>query len=67
MGRYRGTMGARPSPILTNTLLLVGETSDAVVGRGTQFQAYDKRTCNVLWKQNGRPAQPWIDNIHAQR
>ena len=46
----------RPAPLLTRTLLFVGEGSDAVIGTpqvdwawGRKFRAYDKATGKVLW------------------
>ena len=49
-----GTPG-RPAPLLTKTLLFLGESSDAVMGRagvsGTaKFRAYDKATGQVIWE-----------------
>ncbi len=46
-------VGGRPTPLLTKTLLFVGEGSDAlaaVVGTGRIFRAYDKATGKVLWE-----------------
>jgi quinoprotein glucose dehydrogenase len=43
----------RPAPLLTKTLLFLGEGSDAMfaaVGSGKKFRAYDKATGNVLWE-----------------
>ena len=43
----------RPAPLLTKTLLFVGEGSDAMfaaVGTGKKFRAYDKATGKVLWE-----------------
>ncbi len=45
----------RPAPLVTKTLLFLGDSSDAVSGRaGThgavQFRAYDKATGQVLWE-----------------
>jgi glucose dehydrogenase/cytochrome c5 len=50
-----GTPG-RPAPLLTKTLLFLGESSDAVMGRaGTpgaaKFRAYDKVTGQVIWEK----------------
>jgi quinoprotein glucose dehydrogenase len=42
----------RPAPLLTKTLLFLGEGSDAMfaaVGTGKKFRAYDKATGEVLW------------------
>jgi glucose dehydrogenase len=44
----------RPTPLLTKTLLFLGEGSDAITavpigGWGNTFRAYDKRTGQVLW------------------
>ena len=47
----------RPAPLLTKTLLFIGEGSDAVIGTpqvdwawGEKFRAYDKATGKVLWE-----------------
>jgi len=45
----------RPAPLVTKTLLFVGEGSDAIPGLpkdgwGKQFRAYDKATGKVLWE-----------------
>jgi quinoprotein glucose dehydrogenase len=47
----------RPAPLLTKTLLFIGEGSDAVIGTpqvdwgwGRKFRAYDKATGKVLWE-----------------
>jgi quinoprotein glucose dehydrogenase len=47
----------RPAPLLTKTLLFLGEGSDAVIGTprvdwgwGTKFRAYDKATGQVIWE-----------------
>lgn len=47
----------RPVPLLTKTLLFLGEGSDAVIGTpqvdwgwGTTFRAYDKATGIVIWQ-----------------
>ncbi len=47
----------RPAPLLTKTLLFIGEGSDAVIGTpqvswgwGKKFRAYDKATGKVLWE-----------------
>ena len=47
----------RPAPLLTKTLLFIGEGSDAVIGTpqvdwawGVKFRAYDKATGKVLWE-----------------
>ena len=49
-----GTAG-RPAPLVTKTLLFLGEGSDAIPGLpkdgwGKQFRAYDKATGKVLWE-----------------
>jgi hypothetical protein len=47
-----GTIG-RPAPLLTRSLLLVGESSDAVwagVPGPSKFRAYDKANGAVLWE-----------------
>jgi glucose dehydrogenase len=47
----------RPAPLLTKTLLFIGEGSDAVIGTpqvwwgwGKKFRAYDKATGAVVWE-----------------
>ena len=47
----------RPAPLLTKTLLFLGEGSDAISGTagadwtwGTKFRAYDKATGTVIWE-----------------
>jgi quinoprotein glucose dehydrogenase len=45
----------RPAPLVTKTLLFVGEGSDAIpgipkYGWGKKFRAYDKATGKVLWE-----------------
>ena len=47
----------RPAPLLTKTLLFLGEGSDAISGTagadwtwGKTFRAYDKATGNVIWE-----------------
>jgi glucose dehydrogenase len=50
-----GTPG-RPVPLVTKTLLFLGESSDAVMGHAgvagdAQFRAYDKATGQVIWKK----------------
>jgi quinoprotein glucose dehydrogenase len=42
----------RPAPLLTKTLLFIGEGSNAVFnsGDGNKFRAYDKSTGNVVWE-----------------
>jgi outer membrane protein assembly factor BamB len=46
----------RPAPLLTKTLLFIGEGSDALPGTnrdgmwGNKFRAYDKTTGRVLWE-----------------
>jgi len=47
----------RPAPLLTRTLLFIGEGSDAIIGTpqvdwgwGTKFRAYDKATGKVIWE-----------------
>jgi quinoprotein glucose dehydrogenase len=47
----------RPAPLVTKTLLFIGEGSDAVIGTpqvswgwGKKFRAYDKATGKVLWE-----------------
>ncbi len=50
-----GTQG-RPVPLLTKTLLFLGEASDAVMGHAgilgqAKFRAYDKATGQVIWEK----------------
>ena len=47
----------RPAPLVTRTLLFIGEGSDAVIGTpqvswgwGKKFRAYDKATGQVVWE-----------------
>ncbi len=47
----------RPAPLVTKTLLFIGEGSDAVIGTpqapwawGKKFRAYDKATGQVIWE-----------------
>jgi glucose dehydrogenase len=47
----------RPAPLVTKTLLFLGEGSDAVIGTpqvdwgwGKKFRAYDKATGQVIWE-----------------
>lgn len=48
---------SRPAPLVTKTLLFLGEGSDAIIGSGKspyawgkKFRAYDKATGSVLWE-----------------
>jgi quinoprotein glucose dehydrogenase len=48
---------SRPAPLITGTLIFLGEGSDAIVGSGPspydwgrKLRAYDKRTGQVLWE-----------------
>jgi quinoprotein glucose dehydrogenase len=47
-----GSVG-RPAPLVTKTLLFLGESSDSVFGAGAKgpakFRAYDKATGEVVW------------------
>jgi glucose dehydrogenase len=46
-------VAGRPTPLLTRTLLFLGEGSDALtsaLGGGKKFRAYDKKTGNVAWE-----------------
>jgi quinoprotein glucose dehydrogenase len=42
----------RPAPLVTRTLLFIGESSDAVFNSagGDKFRAYDKKTGQVVWE-----------------
>jgi quinoprotein glucose dehydrogenase len=49
----------RPAPLLTKTLLFLGEGSDTVIGTpnvlwgwGKKFRAYDKTTGSVVWEMD---------------
>ena len=49
----------RPAPLVTKTLLFLGEGSDAISGTagadwtwGTKFRAYDKANGNVIWEMD---------------
>ncbi len=47
-----GMLG-RPAPLLTKSLLFLGESSDAILGisvNGNKFRAYDKADGNVVWE-----------------
>ncbi|HEY7353569.1 MAG TPA: PQQ-binding-like beta-propeller repeat protein [Terriglobales bacterium] len=48
---------SRPAPLITKTLLFLGEGSDAIIGSGKgpyawgkKFRAYDKATGKVIWE-----------------
>jgi glucose dehydrogenase len=48
---------SRPAPLITKTLVFLGEGSDAIFGSGSspydwgrKFRAYDKKTGAVLWE-----------------
>jgi quinoprotein glucose dehydrogenase len=46
-------VAGRPTPLLTRTLLFLGEGSDSlagVLGWGKKFRAYDKKTGAVVWE-----------------
>jgi uncharacterized cupin superfamily protein/outer membrane protein assembly factor BamB len=49
-------VAGRPAPLLTKTLLFLGESSEALFGGnqpnswGKKFRAYDKRTGQVVWE-----------------
>jgi quinoprotein glucose dehydrogenase len=51
---------SRPVPLVTGTLLFLGEGSDAFGGTsgeyqwGTKFRAYDKRTGSIVWETDLR-------------
>ena len=47
-------IAGRAAPLVTGTLLFIGEGSDAVIGTGSDrwgpnFRAYDKATGEVIW------------------
>jgi quinoprotein glucose dehydrogenase len=47
-------IAGRPAPLLTKTLLFLGDSSDAMFGGGIKgpgkFRAYDKATGSVIWE-----------------
>ena len=67
----------RPAPLLTKTLLFLGEGSDAISGTagadwtwGTKFRAYDKATGNVIWEMDlpsGTTAGPMTYVVKAKQ
>ncbi len=69
-----GSMG-RPVPLLTKTLLFLGESSDALfggagVGGPAHFTAYDKATGAVLWQTTlpaGTTGGPITYEVHGQQ
>ena len=63
----------RPAPLLTKTLLFLGEGSDAVIGTpqvdwawGKKFRAYDKATGKVMAEIELPSGTTGADDLHAQ-
>jgi len=67
----------RPAPLLTKTLLFLGEGSDAISGTagadwtwGTKFRAYDKATGGVIWEMDlpsGTTAGPMTYTVKGKQ
>jgi quinoprotein glucose dehydrogenase len=67
----------RPAPLLTKTLLFLGEGSDAISGTagadwtwGTKFRAYDKATGSVIWEidlPSGTTAGPMTYEVKGKQ
>ena len=63
-------VAGRPTPLLTKTLLFLGEGTDTVfgvLGGGKKFRAYDKKTGAVIWETDlpaGSTSGP-ITYMHA--
>ena len=67
----------RPAPLLTKTLLFLGEGSDAISGTagadwtwGKKFRAYDKATGSVIWEMelpSGTTAGPMTYAINGKQ
>jgi quinoprotein glucose dehydrogenase len=67
----------RPAPLLTKTLLFLGEGSDAISGTagadwtwGKKFRAYDKATGSVIWEMelpSGTTAGPMTYEIKGKQ
>ncbi len=67
----------RPAPLLTKTLLFLGEGSDAISGTagadwtwGTKFRAYDKATGSVIWEMelpSGTTAGPMTYSVKGKQ
>jgi quinoprotein glucose dehydrogenase len=67
----------RPAPLLTKTLLFLGEGSDAISGTagadwtwGTKFRAYDKATGSVIWEMelpSGTTAGPMTYEVKGKQ
>jgi quinoprotein glucose dehydrogenase len=67
----------RPAPLLTKTLLFLGEGSDAISGTagadwtwGTKFRAYDKATGSVIWEMDlpsGTTAGPMTYAVNGKQ
>ena len=67
----------RPAPLVTKTLLFLGEGSDAISGTagadwtwGTKFRAYDKATGNVIWEMDlpsGTTAGPMTYTVKGKQ
>jgi len=67
----------RPAPLVTKTLLFLGEGSDAISGTaganwtwGTTFRAYDKATGSVIWEMqlpSGTTAGPMTYMLNGKQ
>ena len=67
----------RPAPLLTKTLLFLGEGSNAISGTagadwtwGTKFRAYDKATGSVIWEMDlpsGTTAGPMTYEVKGKQ
>ena len=67
----------RPAPLLTKTLLFLGEGSDAISGTagadwtwGKKFRAYDKATGSVIWEMelpSGTTAGPMTYEVKGKQ
>jgi len=68
---------SRPAPLITKTLLFLGEGSDAIFGSGSspydwgkKFRAYDKRSGKVLWTTelpSGTTGGPMTYRYHGKQ
>jgi glucose dehydrogenase len=68
---------SRPAPLITKTLVFLGEGSDAILGAtdnpydwGKKFRAYDKRTGKVLWETelpSGTTGGPMTFRYHGKQ
>jgi quinoprotein glucose dehydrogenase len=68
---------SRPAPLITKTMLFLGEGSDAIVGSGDspydwgkKFRAYDKKSGSVLWETDlpaGTTGGPMTYRYHGKQ